>query len=419
MGRRRSGIRWICATVAPWALGVGVLVSFTAVASNDPHSGISGAALVQPGNPGGMGALIPPSAAPPAASLRLPRLALGTVVKDLSAGSAGQSDAAMRTPELPVRFETKSAAASYPSVMRARKGDPVVASGPSLSRRGRELGAEMRPGLSRLMFGNDESAPPALLPPFAAPGTDRNQGFEPPSAPDATMTQQANSVQSPAAAAAGSTGAARGPRRPLDGATPAAARATALSSATPAPADATPVEIAAAPVSLPSGAMTPRGLTPDEPDAADAAEKSRYAGLIDPDHVAREQRCLAEAIYFEARSEPEEGQAAVAQVVLNRVKSGLYPTSVCGVVYQNRHRHLACQFTFACEGRSLRVTDAEAWDTAKRVARAVTDGTTYVADVGGATHYHADYVRPYWARRLKKMDVIGRHIFYRLRPGQT
>jgi spore germination cell wall hydrolase CwlJ-like protein len=165
--------------------------------------------------------------------------------------------------------------------------------------------------------------------------------------------------------------------------------------------------------------MTPRGFETDIADEPDVADSSRYAGLINPDHLAREQRCLAEAVYFEARSEPEEGQAAVAQVILNRVKSGLYPTSVCGVVYQNRQRHLACQFTFACEGKSLRVSDAEAWNTARRVAREVMDGKTYVADVGGATHYHADYVRPYWSRRLKRMDVIGRHIFYKLRPGQT
>jgi spore germination cell wall hydrolase CwlJ-like protein len=135
--------------------------------------------------------------------------------------------------------------------------------------------------------------------------------------------------------------------------------------------------------------------------------------------VSREQKCLAEAVYFEARSEPVAGQAAVAQVILNRVKSGLYPSSVCGVVYQNRQRHLACQFTFACEGKSLRIGDSDSWETAKRVAREVTEGKTYLAEVGGATHYHADYVRPSWARRLKKMDVIGRHIFYKLRPGQT
>ena len=135
--------------------------------------------------------------------------------------------------------------------------------------------------------------------------------------------------------------------------------------------------------------------------------------------MGKEQRCLAEAVYFEARGETESGQAAVAQVVLNRVRSGLYPPSICGVVYQNRHRHLACQFTFACEGKALRTTDTESWERANRIASAVLEGKTYIADVGGATHYHADYVRPYWARRLKKMDVIGRHVFYKLRPGQT
>jgi spore germination cell wall hydrolase CwlJ-like protein len=109
----------------------------------------------------------------------------------------------------------------------------------------------------------------------------------------------------------------------------------------------------------------------------------------------------------------------VAQVVLNRARSGLYPSSVCGVVYQNRHKHLACQFTFACEGKSLRITDGESWRTATRVAQEVLEGRTYLADVGAATHYHADYVRPRWARKLKRMDTIGRHTFYKLRPGQT
>jgi spore germination cell wall hydrolase CwlJ-like protein len=147
--------------------------------------------------------------------------------------------------------------------------------------------------------------------------------------------------------------------------------------------------------------------------------RPRYADLIAPGAIEREQRCLAEAVYFEARSESETGRAAVAQVILNRVRSGLYPSSVCGVVYQNRHRHLACQFTFACEGKALRITDTESWDAARRIAQDVTEGRTYLAEVGGSTHYHADYVRPGWARRLRKMDVIGRHIFYQLRPGQT
>lgn len=137
-----------------------------------------------------------------------------------------------------------------------------------------------------------------------------------------------------------------------------------------------------------------------------------FAGLIEPAHLEREEHCLAQAVYFEARSEVEEGRAAVAQVVLNRVKSGVYPTTVCGVVFQNRHRKLACQFTFACEGKALRVTEPEAWKAALRIARDVYEGKIYLTEVGAATHYHADYVQPTWAKRLKKMDVIGRHIFY-------
>ena len=135
--------------------------------------------------------------------------------------------------------------------------------------------------------------------------------------------------------------------------------------------------------------------------------------------LKREQKCLAEAIYFESRSEPEDGQAAVAQVVLNRVKSGLYPTNICGVVYQNRHKYKACQFSFACEGRSLAITEPGPWSTAQRVAREVLEGESYNTAVGASTHYHANYVAPYWSRKLKRTDQIGRHIFYRLRPGQT
>ena len=109
----------------------------------------------------------------------------------------------------------------------------------------------------------------------------------------------------------------------------------------------------------------------------------------------------------------------MAQVVLNRVKSGLYPSNVCGVVYQNRHRYMGCQFSFACEGKSLRITDNQSWATPTRIAKNVVEGRTYLADVGASTHYHADYVRPGWSRRLKRTDVIGRHIFYALKPGQT
>lgn len=141
-----------------------------------------------------------------------------------------------------------------------------------------------------------------------------------------------------------------------------------------------------------------------------------YRDLIGTANLSREERCLAEAVYFEARSEPELGQAAVAQVVLNRIKSGLYPTSICGVVYQNSHKHLACEFTFTCEGKSLAVTEPGPWEIAVRLSKAVLDGRNYNPRVANATHYHANYVSPRWGKHLKKMDVIGRHIFYLAHP---
>jgi spore germination cell wall hydrolase CwlJ-like protein len=99
--------------------------------------------------------------------------------------------------------------------------------------------------------------------------------------------------------------------------------------------------------------------------------------------------------------------------VLNRVKSGLYPSSVCGVVYQNRNRYMGCQFSFACEGKSLRVTEPDAWARASRIATSVLKGDTYIANVGSSLNYHADYVRPHWARALQRAGVVGRHIFYK------
>ncbi len=128
---------------------------------------------------------------------------------------------------------------------------------------------------------------------------------------------------------------------------------------------------------------------------------------------AKAERCLANAIYFEARSEPVSGQIAVAQVVMNRVFSGFYPNDVCAVVYQNANRHLACQFTFACDGKSKIINERGAWARANRIAKQTLDGMLYVAAVGPATHYHAVYVRPNWVREMHKMARYGIHNFYR------
>jgi spore germination cell wall hydrolase CwlJ-like protein len=137
-------------------------------------------------------------------------------------------------------------------------------------------------------------------------------------------------------------------------------------------------------------------------------------GLVGEDRHSAE-KCLTEAIYFEARGEPARGQIAVAQVVMNRVFSGYYPTTVCGVVYQNAHRRLACQFTFACDGIKDRVTEPQAWERAKIIARETLDGKHWLADVGKSTHYHAYWVRPHWVRTMNKLDKIGVHTFYRPR----
>jgi Cell Wall Hydrolase len=132
--------------------------------------------------------------------------------------------------------------------------------------------------------------------------------------------------------------------------------------------------------------------------------------------LARAQKCLAEAVYWESRSEPERGQMAVAQVVVNRAVSGFYPRDICGVVYQNAHRYLACQFTFACEGRrSLVPTEPGPWQVASQIARQTLAGQIWLPEVGHATHYHATYVRPWWARSMNKLQQIGVHVFYRPR----
>jgi spore germination cell wall hydrolase CwlJ-like protein len=130
---------------------------------------------------------------------------------------------------------------------------------------------------------------------------------------------------------------------------------------------------------------------------------------------AKAEKCLANAIYFEARGEPVRGQIAVAQVVMNRVFSGYYPDSVCGVVYQNAHRRRACQFAFACDGIRDVVNEPEALERAKRIAKETLDGKLWLPEVGKATHYHAYWVRPSWVREMRKLHRLGVHTFYRPR----
>lgn len=129
----------------------------------------------------------------------------------------------------------------------------------------------------------------------------------------------------------------------------------------------------------------------------------------------RARDCLTAAVYYEARSEPVEGQRAVAQVVLNRVRDRAFPHSVCGVVYQGSGSGKGCQFSFACDGATLRPREGDAWSRAERVAVAALNGGVMAA-VGTATFYHAAYMLPWWASSLTRLGAVGGHVFYRW-PG--
>jgi spore germination cell wall hydrolase CwlJ-like protein len=410
------GVRWACATIAPWCLSTGLLMSFTASAGIDATGGGSRAVREASGAPHSYVAMGPGTA----------DLAL-LIGPDVEVGRLPNPWAQQRFSGLPEvstgtvpRPDLKRDAAAFPNVDRTMKGDPLIS---------------LRPAFSRRLVHDRDLVAATFGPP--APGGDAERMAFAPGDPwtnsvvrsadfagyqidDGATARAPRGAFTSASEIASATKRAKLTAGNPDGATPAAPRAVRLSSTTPTPPDSTPIETAAVPVSFPElaalnarqNAKAGNSVTAVRKEAGD---KPNYAEFVAPERVGREERCLAEAVYFEARSESEAGQAAVAQVVLNRVKSGLYPSSICGVVYQNRNRHLACQFTFACEGKSLRVTEPDAWTRATRIASNVLKGSTYLANVGEALNYHANYVRPYWARYLQKTSVIGRHIFYKPR----
>lgn len=131
-----------------------------------------------------------------------------------------------------------------------------------------------------------------------------------------------------------------------------------------------------------------------------------------PQRDESEAHCLAQAIYYEARGEPLPGQIAVAEVVLNRKDSKRYPDTICAVVFQNEHRKNRCQFSFACDGKTDNPPSGKTWNKSVSLANYVlADGSLRLTDA--ATHYHADYVSPFWSKHLEKTVSIGQHIFYK------
>jgi spore germination cell wall hydrolase CwlJ-like protein len=180
-----------------------------------------------------------------------------------------------------------------------------------------------------------------------------------------------------------------------------------------------PVAVAAAPELLPSQI---RDLAPETALQLNAgipvaggpnpAARPFVFGSASVETRARALECLTSAVYYEAAQEPTDGQRAVAQVVLNRLRHPAFPNSVCGVIYEGSTRSTGCQFTFTCDGSMAYAPMPALWNRARKVAEAALNGHVH-GPVGYATHYHANYVVPYWASSLVKTDVEGAHIFYR------
>ncbi len=356
---------WAGSAVAPWGIALGLLVSITARADPDPGYLASafdrndGVERISPVREALSTASFRQVGDGDADALLIPaHLTLGAP-EDLSAVPD----------EIDPKLAFKRAKAGIPAIDRAHKGDPFIALRPSLGAR-----------------ANHPAPPPAAH-------ADSETDWPADSRTPVALAQVADSA----------------PSRPIesfsDGATPSIALDWAFNSSTPTPSD---------------GIMIAGFHALSQTTVAaksDAQGKPDYASLIDPKDSARQMRCLAEAVYFESRSEPEPGQAAVAQVVLNRVRSGIFPTDICSVVYQDRNHPFACQFSFACEGKSLRIEEPGAWAVATRIATEVVTGVNFNPKVAEALNYHANYVYPFWAPSLRRVDRIGAHIFYAMRAG--
>jgi hypothetical protein len=358
---------WAGSAVAPWGIALGLLVSITARA--DPDPGASGG---DDGRNGGVERDSPVHESLSAASFQAGGAeAEGgaetwLIPAHLTLG--GRDELAAIPDEIEPKSAFKHTKAEIPAIDRAHKGDPFIALRPSLgAHASRSAPSEIHPADSEVDWPADSRTPVALA--------------------SATYTPLTRPIESFS-----------------DGATPSITLDWVLNSSTPGPSDAK--LLIGAGQRLGQTTVAAKTVSQDKPD---------YASLIDPKDSARQMRCLAEAVYFESRSEPENGQAAVAQVVLNRVRSGIFPTNICGVVYQDRNRPFACQFSFACEGKSLRIEEPGAWAIATRIAQEVVSGANFNPKVAEALNYHANYVYPFWAPSLRRVDRIGAHIFYAMR----
>ncbi|MGC1494173.1 MAG: cell wall hydrolase [Sulfitobacter sp.] len=190
--------------------------------------------------------------------------------------------------------------------------------------------------------------------------------------------------------------------------------------------------ISALPFAASANPETAKGLAQIEAQGLKYTGSKRLKAMITPPKVApgsvqysrswidaqpkakgnAEWRCLSEALYFEARGETVKGQFAVAEVIMNRVKSARFPGSLCGVINQGTGKKYGCQFTYTCDGRKEVISEPKAFSRVGKVARAIIDGQAPKL-TDGATHYHTTAVRPRWAKVYTKTARIGVHLFYR------
>lgn len=454
-----SRVFWAIGTVAPWCLGAGLAVSFPAGAGQD--AAIGGNILALTARPLADPSDIVPAMNRPAILSGITGANTGFLARIAGFGPADDQlvhsarlvtgNEGMEFEPVPdeieprIKLKNKKSGfpkSGFPKADRSKRSDPFIGLRPTFDAKLRKKGSFRRFIARQQAFSGNVLGFKGFLklqkPAIAAPAQAQSQ------TPAQTVTTgQSGQTRSTSAVQASSatpsrnrlvtnTGLSRDAAsslvsRPvqhyLDGASPRVSRAVALSSATPEGADAAPRVITARALlparKLSDPAAKEKAPAKNKSRIARSGKKPNYLAMIKRASTPAQRKCLAQGIYFEARSESRAGQAAVAQVILNRTMSRLYPNSVCGVVFQNSHRYKACQFTFTCEGKSLRIRDRNSWAIAVQIAKQVLEGQTYLAKVGGSTHYHATYVRPRWAKRLRRMNKIGTHIFYKLKPGQT
>jgi spore germination cell wall hydrolase CwlJ-like protein len=160
------------------------------------------------------------------------------------------------------------------------------------------------------------------------------------------------------------------------------------------------------------GLLLNASVGPDQPTTL-------FGGLTEDEFRVRELRCMATAIYFEARDEPIKGQIAVGQVIMNRIRSPYYPKTICGVVYEGERLRRGCQFSFTCTGKKNRVNELKEWAMSVKLAKQIISGEVWLPEVGYATHYHATYVKPPWRHELDRIVQIGAHIFYKVKSDKV